>query len=79
MNHQQMVRPALVGLGILFALGLTGLPVLAFLPLLILVACPLMMILMMAGMNHGGGHHGGGDHGGGDDDAPAAPDRRWGP
>ena len=54
MNHQQMIKPALIGLALLFALGLAGLPVLDYLPLLFLLACPLMMIVMMGAMNHGG-------------------------
>lgn len=58
MNHQQMIKPMLIGVGILFVLGLAGLPVLAYAPLLILLACPLMMIFMMGGMNHGGGDQG---------------------
>jgi hypothetical protein len=55
MNHQQMIKPALIGIALLFALGLAGLPVLAFLPVLFLLACPLMMIFMMGTMNHGSG------------------------
>ena len=61
MNHQQMIKPALIGLALLLALGLAGLPVLDYLPLLFLLACPLMMVFMMGGMHHGGGqaerHH----------------------
>ena len=53
MNHEQMIKPMLIGLGILLVLGLAGLPVLDYLPLLFLLACPLMMIFMMAAMNHG--------------------------
>lgn len=53
MDHQQMIKPALIGVALLFALGLAGLPVLAFLPVLFLLACPLMMIFMMGTMNHG--------------------------
>jgi hypothetical protein len=55
MNHQQMIKPALVGLALVLALGLAGLPVLAYLPMLFLLACPLMMIVMMAAMSHGAG------------------------
>ena len=58
MNHQQMIKPMLIGAGILFVLGLAGLPVLTYVPLLIFLACPLMMIFMMGGMNHGGGDQG---------------------
>jgi hypothetical protein len=53
MNHQQMIKPALIGLALFLALGLAGLPVLNYLPLLFLLACPLMMIFMMGAMNHG--------------------------
>ncbi len=58
MNHQQMIKPMLIGVGILFVLGLAGLPVLTYVPLLIILACPLMMMFMMGGMNHGGGDQG---------------------
>ena len=58
MNHEQMIKPLVIGVGVLLVLGLAGLPVLDYLPLLLLLACPLMMILMMAGMNHGGGQRG---------------------
>ena len=61
MNHQQMIKPMLIGAALLFALGLAGLPVGNLLPFLILLACPLMMVFMMRGMNHGGGGHGGDD------------------
>jgi hypothetical protein len=57
MKHQQMIKPAMIGLALLLALGLAGLPVLDYLPLLFLLACPLMMIFMMGAMNHGGGRH----------------------
>lgn len=59
MNHQKMIKPMLIGVGILFVLGLAGLPVLTYVPLLIILACPLMMMFMMGGMNHGGGGQGG--------------------
>jgi hypothetical protein len=53
-----MIKPMLIGVGILFVLGLAGLPVLTYVPLLIILACPLMMMFMMGGMNHGGGQQG---------------------
>ena len=62
MNHQQMLKPMLIGVGILAALAVAGVPVLAFAPLLILVACPVMMFFMMRGMGHSGGHGSGHDH-----------------
>lgn len=70
MNHQQMVKPMLIGVAVLFALGLAGLPVLDYLPLLILLACPLMMLSMRRGMQ--GGSERGDDH----DRSPAGPNRR---
>lgn len=71
MNHQQMIKPMLIGVGIFVVLGIAGLPVLNYLPLLIILACPLMMIFMMRGMghDHGGPQH---DH----DHTPAGSDRR---
>jgi hypothetical protein len=56
MNHQQMIKPVLIGLALLLALGLAGLPVLDYVPLLFVLACPLMMIFMMGAMLHGGHH-----------------------
>lgn len=55
MNHQQMVKPAVIAGAVLVALVIAGLPVgyLGF--LLLIVACPLMMYFMMRGMNQGGG------------------------
>lgn len=58
MNHEQMVKPMLIGIGVVLVLGLAGLPVLDYLPLLILLACPLMMIFMMGAMGHGQGQSG---------------------
>ncbi|HEU4547206.1 MAG TPA: DUF2933 domain-containing protein [Microlunatus sp.] len=55
MKHQQMIKPAMIGLALLLALGLAGLPVVDYLPLLFLLACPLMMIFMMGAMNPDGG------------------------
>ena len=56
MNHSQMLKPMLIGVAVLFGLSLFGVPVGGFLPFLILLVCPLMMIFMMRGMDHGGGH-----------------------
>lgn len=61
MNHQQMLKPLVVGAAALVALGLLGLPVGTYLPFLVVLACPLMMVLMMRGMSHGSDeqdHHG---------------------
>ncbi len=54
MNHQKMIKPMLIGVGILLALALAGLPVRDYLPLLLILACPLMMMLMMGSMNDRG-------------------------
>lgn len=54
MNHTQMMKPLLVGAGILAVLSIAGLPVGGFLPYLVVLACPLMMVFMMRGMDHGG-------------------------
>lgn len=54
MNHQQMLKPMLVGAGLLVVLAVAGLPVGNLIPFLVFLACPLMMIFMMRGMNHGG-------------------------
>jgi hypothetical protein len=45
---------------------LAGVPLASLLFPLVLLACPLMMIFMMRGMDHGSGQggHGGGCHGG---------------
>jgi heme O synthase-like polyprenyltransferase len=72
MNHQQMIKPALIGLALFVALGLAGLPVLDYLPLLVLLICPLMMIVMMAAMNHGA------DHGERHDHSPGGRERSQG-
>lgn len=60
--------PALVLAGtiVVGALVFAGVPLASLLFPLILLACPLMMIFMMRGMNHDGGQggHGGGCHGG---------------
>lgn len=55
MNHSQMLKPMLIGAAVLFGLSLFGVPVGNFLPFLLLLVCPLMMVFMMRGMNHGGG------------------------
>ena len=52
MNHQNMLKPMLVGLAVFVGLGLAGLPVLNYLPFLIFLVCPIMMIFMMGGHGH---------------------------
>lgn len=54
MNHQQMVKPAVIAGAVLLALVIAGLPVAYLGFLLLIVACPLMMYFMMRGMGHGG-------------------------
>ena len=50
-NHTTLIVAAVAGFVVLAALGV---PVLSYLPLLaILVICPLMMMFMMRGMDHG--------------------------
>lgn len=75
MNHQQMIKPMLIGVGIFAVLGIAGLPVLSYLPLLIILGCPLMMMFMMRG--GGMGHdHGAAQHDHDHDHTPAGSDRR---
>jgi fatty acid desaturase len=73
MNHEQMLKPMLIGGAALVVLGALGVPVLAYAPLLILLVCPLMMIFMMRGMGHSGGHGEAEGHGREHDDSDAGP------
>lgn len=57
MNHQQMLKPMLIGAGVLFVLAVAGVPVGSVALLLVVLACPLMMLFMMRGMDHGRGGH----------------------
>ena len=51
-THLKLVLAAVLGLAVL---GAFGVPVVSYLPLIaILAICPIMMIFMMKGMNHGG-------------------------
>ena len=53
-SHTKLMLAAGAGFVVLAAFGL---PVLSYLPLLaILAICPLMMVFMMRGMDHGGGN-----------------------
>jgi hypothetical protein len=56
MNHQQMVKPALIAGAVLVALVIAGLPAVYLGLLVLIVACPLLMYVMMRGMGHGEGH-----------------------
>jgi tetrahydromethanopterin S-methyltransferase subunit E len=52
-SHTKLILAAVAGFVVLAAFGV---PVLSYLPLLaILAICPLMMVFMMRGMDHGGG------------------------
>jgi tetrahydromethanopterin S-methyltransferase subunit E len=52
-SHTKLILGAVAGFVVLAAFGV---PVLSYLPLLAIVAiCPLMMLFMMKGMDHGGG------------------------
>ena len=54
-SHAKLILAAAAGFVVLAALGV---PVLSYLPLLaILALCPLMMVFMMRGMDHGGGRN----------------------
>ncbi len=59
MNHQRYIRPAIFGIAGVAVLAALGLPVVSLLPFLIFLACPLMMVFMMRGMDHGGRSHAG--------------------
>ncbi len=55
MNHDKMLKPMLIAGAVLVVLGLAGVPIGNVGFLLFLLMCPLMMIFMMRGMDHGGG------------------------
>ena len=57
MNHQQMLKPMLIGAAVLVVLAVAGLPVGALVLPLVVLACPLMMFFMMRNMDHGGHDH----------------------
>lgn len=55
MNHQRFLAPAVIAVAALALAAALGVPVLAYLPIaVLLLACPLMMVFMMRGMSHGG-------------------------
>ena len=56
MNHTSHLKLILGAVAVLVVLGALGVPVMSYLPLvLVLALCPLMMIFMMKSMSHGGG------------------------
>jgi hypothetical protein len=65
MGRDKMPTFVLAAAIVVGALVWVGVPLAALALPLILLACPLMMIFMMRGMNHDGGQggHGGGCHG----------------
>lgn len=50
-NHMKLMLGAVAGI---FVLAAFGVRVVSYAPLLILLLCPLMMMFMMRGMDHGG-------------------------
>lgn len=64
MNLQRSIGPAVLGVAAIAVLSTFGVPVITLLPFLLVLACPLMMVFMMRGMDHGGsgGCHGSHDH-----------------
>ncbi len=54
MSHERVLNALLVAAVIGIALAALGVPLLAYAPLLILLACPLMMFFMMRSMSNGG-------------------------
>jgi len=56
MNHGNHLKLIGAAGAVLLVLAALGLPVLSYLPVLAIAAvCPLMMVVMMRGMDHGGG------------------------
>ena len=58
MDYQRFIHPAMFGIAGVAVLAVLGVPVLAVVPYLLFLACPLMMVFMMRGMGHGGHGHG---------------------
>jgi hypothetical protein len=54
-NHRNHLNLLLGAAGVFIVLAALGVPVFAYLPVLaVLAICPLMMLFMMRGMDHGG-------------------------
>jgi hypothetical protein len=55
MNHTTHIKLLVTVVAGFLLLGAFGVPIGSYFPLAIFLVCPLMMIFMMRGMNHGGG------------------------
>lgn len=55
MDHQHLTKPAVAVVAVLAVLVIAGAPLGSLAILLVFLACPLMMFLMMRGMDHSGG------------------------
>jgi len=54
-NHRNHLNLLFAAAGVFIVLAALGVPVLTYLPVLaVLAICPLMMVFMMRGMDHGG-------------------------
>jgi hypothetical protein len=82
MMKKHVVQMAAAGGVILTGLWAFGVPLSTALPYALLLACPLMMIWMMTGMNHDGMNHGMGPGSSDDRDEPKRtehpPSSSWG-
>jgi hypothetical protein len=55
-NHRNHLNLLFAAVGVFIVLAALGVPVLSYLPVLVVLAvCPLMMVFMMRGMDHDGG------------------------
>ena len=57
MNHERMLKPLLAVAVVLLLLAAAGVSIGAVLVPLAVLACPLMMFVMMRGMDHGRHEH----------------------
>ncbi len=48
----------LIAVGVVLLMAVARVPVAAYVPLLVLAACPIMMMFMMKNMKHGSDDHG---------------------
>lgn len=54
-SHRNHLNLLFAAAGVFVVLAALGVPVLSYLPFLVVLAiCPLMMVFMMRGMDHGG-------------------------